>query len=113
MIRCTLGLLTALIATSAPLAVAMADDTGVGQALHDLRREGKRLCFSGHSHSGSSTGEATKKAAEIAAVQSWAGFTAWEYGTDWAQWTKASGKQVSCTQAGSSWGCYAEARPCK
>lgn len=97
-----------------PAAVAGADDTGVAQMLHDVRREGRNLCLSGHFHSGASSGEKTRKAAEAAAIKSWAEFTAWEYGTDWAYWRKAASKSMSCSDAGGgSWGCQLEARPCK
>lgn len=113
MARIALGVFATAVLLSAPLAPASADDTGVAQVLHDLKREGKRTCMVTHSHSGSSAGEASRKAAEIAAVKAWAGFTAWEYGTDWAQWTKAAGKQMSCTQSGASWGCSVDARPCR
>jgi hypothetical protein len=66
-----------------------------------------------HTHDGQSSGGASRKAAEVAAVKAWAEFTAWEYGTDWAQWSKAGSKQMTCSQSGGSWGCHAEARPCK
>jgi hypothetical protein len=96
-----------------PLNEARADDTGVAQLLHGMKREGKRLCLDGHFHSGESSGMPSKKAAEIEAIRSWAGFTAFEYGTDWAQWTKAASKSMGCTQGSSGWGCVIEARPCK
>lgn len=104
-----IGLCVAMVA-SAPV---QADDTGLAAAIHELRKEGRRLCMDGHFHSGNSAGAKTKKAAMSEAVNSWAGFTAWEYGTDWASWTKAANKSASCSQSASGWSCSIEARPCK
>ncbi len=99
-------------ALALPPAPASADDTGVGQMLHTMKRYGKKVCFEGHFHTGSGTG-ATKKAAEVDAVKAWAGFTAWEYGTDWAQWSKAHAKTLTCSQNSSGFSCQADAMPCK
>jgi hypothetical protein len=96
-----------------PGAIAKADDTGVAQMLHDARRVGNKLCLTDHAHDGYSSGAASRKAAEAEAVKAWAEFTAWEYGTDWAQWGKAVGKRLTCSEAGTSWGCHAEGRPCR
>lgn len=81
--------------------------------LHDQRIEGNKSCFPDHFHSGSSGGHATRAAAEKAAVESWAGFTALEYGNEWGSWRLAGSKSVSCSQATGAWGCQVEARPCK
>ncbi len=106
--------LVAAVLLAAPLAEAVADDTGVAQLLHSVRREGRNLCLSDHFHDGHSSGEATRKAAELAAIKAWAEFTNWEYGTDWARWQKAASKRMTCSQSGpTSWSCHAEARPCK
>lgn len=105
--------MAAVLALCLPIFDARADDTGIAQMLHGQKREGKRVCLDGHFHSGESYGLPTRKAAEIEAVKSWAGFTAFEYGTDWAQWTRAGSKQMECSQGASGWGCKAEARPCK
>lgn len=104
--------LVAGFALALPGFQAQADDTGVGQLLHSMKRYGKKVCFDGHFHSGNGSG-ATKKAAEMDAVSSWAGFTAWEYGTDWAKWTKAHSKSLTCSQSGSGFSCLAEGVPCK
>jgi len=96
-----------------PAVEVLADDTGVAQLLHSMRREGKRLCLSDHFHDGYSSGGASKKAAEAAAIKAWAEFTAWEYGTDWAVWPRAGSKKINCEQSGGGWGCHAEARACK
>jgi hypothetical protein len=82
-------------------------------AMHDMRREGRRVCFSDHYHYGTSFGKPTRRAAEAAAVQSWADFVDFEYGGTWNNFTKASGKGMSCGQSSTGWGCDLSARPCK
>ncbi|MBS0237454.1 MAG: hypothetical protein JSR89_03405 [Proteobacteria bacterium] len=101
----------ALFACAAP---AFADDTGVA-AIHDQRREGGRTCFVDHYHYGSSAGQSSKKAALAVGIKSWADFTDFEYGSDWAHWGRASSKSVKCSQAGpgGSWSCDISARPCR
>ncbi len=92
--------------------VALADDNGVGQSIHSTIRVGKKMCFDGHSHSGSGMG-ASQKVAEMTAINNWAGFTAWEYGTDWANIGKAIKKSMKCGRSGSGYNCDLEATPCK
>ena len=113
MAKIALSALAATLVLAWPPVAVRADDTGVAQMLHGLKREGKRLCLDGHFHSGDSSGMPSRKAAEIEAIKSWAGFTAWEYGTDWAQWTRAANRSLDCSQGSSGWGCKIEARPCK
>lgn len=98
------------LGTAAPV---MAHETGLAQALHSVRREGGKICLADHFHYGSSYGLPSKKAAEVAAINDWAGFTAFEYGTSWGHFRKAASKKVNCTQSASGWGCSLEARPCK
>lgn len=89
-----------------------ADDTGFA-SIHDLRRERGRLCMADHWHSGSGTGK-SKRAAQRAAVGAWQDFTALEYGTDWARFSRARSKAVRCTRTGKrSYDCSVEARPCR
>lgn len=102
--------LIAVIAFAVP---AMADDTGVAQALHAMGRVGNKLCLLDHSHAGTSSGHPTEKAARAAAVKSWAEFTAWEYGTDWANIRKANRARIRCSQSSGGWGCDLDAYPCK
>ena len=92
---------------------AMADQTGVA-AIHEQRREHGRTCFVDHYHYGSSAGLATKRAALYAGIKSWADFTEFEYGSDWAHWRRAASKRVKCSQAGihGPWSCDISARPC-
>jgi hypothetical protein len=106
----------ALTAGAAALIVvilpARADDTGLAYS-HDMRREKGRLCFSDHWHFGSGAG-GTRGAAEIEAIKSWADFTALEYGSDWARYSRAAGKTVKCAPNGSGgYDCQIDARPCK
>lgn len=108
-------ILTAVLACAATITVspvAHADDTGVGQALHAVVKVGKKICFDGHSHSSSGTG-ASQKVAEMSAINNWAGFTAWEYGTDWAHMGKAIKKSMKCSRSGGAYSCDVEATPCK
>ena len=82
-------------------------------ASHDLRREGGRVCFSDHTHYGSSSGMPTLAAAQKEAIISWAGFVDFEYGSTWANYNKASGKDLKCSQSGGGFGCDLGARPCR
>jgi hypothetical protein len=82
--------------------------------LHAQAREGRHVCMTEHSHHGSSAGHPSKKVAEEAAVRSWSGFTAFEYGAAWGDYAIAAGKDMQCSQSASgSWGCEVGARPCK
>ncbi|HRY06629.1 MAG TPA: hypothetical protein P5114_05875 [Hyphomicrobiaceae bacterium] len=90
-----------------------ADDNGLAAAIHTLKREGRKLCQDGHFHNGTSAGAISKKAATIEAIEIWQGFTAMEYGTDWANFRNAGSKTVKCTKGASGWGCDAQGRPCK
>lgn len=90
----------------------MADETGLA-GIHSMSKEGKRVCFSDHFHYGSGSTMPTKKAAVDDAVRAWAGFTAAEYGTDWAHFDRAGSKKISCTQGSGGFYCQIEARPCK
>jgi hypothetical protein len=96
----------------AGVVAAMADDTGLA-VLHDLRREGGRTCFLDHYHYGNSAGMPSRRAAEIEAARSWADFVDLEYGSDWARYSRAHSKSVSCEQSAAGWSCQVEARPCR
>lgn len=103
-------------ATSAILVVsavaAYADQTGMSD-MHEQRRVGGKRCFTDHYHQGASAGERSRGRAMAAAITSWREFTAFEYGTDWANYAKAAGKQVSCSNSGGSWSCSLDALPCR
>ena len=91
---------------------ADADETGM-VGLHSLRREGGKTCMSEHEHHGSSSGHASRRAAEAAAGYDWQGFTAWEYGTSWGSFAAAAGKKMSCSHGAGGWSCEVDARPCR
>lgn len=71
-----------------------------------------RLCFSGHTHVGSSGAERSKRAALAAAARDWSSFTAFEYGSSWARWRIATAKKVMCERSSGSWSCEVHAMPC-
>jgi hypothetical protein len=100
-----------LMGPAASSATAASDGALVG--LHDLRREGKKICMVDHSHNGSSSGLATRAQAEAAALRNWADFTALEYGGHWGSPLLASDKSMKCGQGSSGWSCDFDARPCK
>ena len=106
---------TAEAARKKPLRRA-APSSGVAAAIanapHESRLEGGRVCYSEHAHYGSGSGN-SRQAAERAAAGSWASFTDFEYGSVWANYAKAAGKNMSCSQSGGSWSCSVEARPCR
>ncbi len=81
--------------------------------LHDLRREGGKVCMSDHTHNGSSAGQPTKKAAEVAAMNAWASFTALEYGGAWGNPALAGSRQMSCNGTPGAFNCDFVARPCR
>ncbi len=89
-----------------------ADQTGMSD-MHAQRRVGGKRCFIDHSHNGTSSGERSRARALSAAITSWREFTAFEYGTDWANFGKAIAKNIACSGAGGSWECSIEARPCR
>ncbi len=93
-------------------APAFADDTGVAQALHGMKRVGSKTCLDDHFHDGSGTG-ASQKVAMADAVKNWQGFTAFEYGSDWGAYGNAVAKSASCDRGMSSFTCQVSAIPCK
>lgn len=105
-----LGLATLAVLT--PTSHAQADDTGFA-SMHSQIRVGNKRCFSDHAHGGSSSGHKTRAAAVQAAVGSWYGYTAGEYGSDWANINKANRRTLNCQPSGSGWGCELNAYPCK
>lgn len=109
-----LGILALACGLSASAVLpAVADDNGLAGSIHDLRREGKKLCQVDHWHYGSGVG-ATKKLALADAVSSWESFTTLEYGTDWARFQRANSRNVSCSNSGGGGvSCSIEGRPCR
>ena len=103
----------ALVAAASPVAVNAASETGLATSLHDVRREGGRLCLTDHWHYGSSGTENSKAAATKAAIRSWQDFTDLEYGSVWARFSRASSRKVGCSQTGGGWVCNVEGRACR
>lgn len=103
--------LFATLAAVAATSPALADSTGF-DAIHSQMRVGKKTCFVSHSHSGSGSG-ATRKAAEMQAISSWYGYTAGEYGSDWANINKAIKRSMSCSGGAGNFSCNLEATPCR
>ena len=96
------------------LSAVPASAQGMGLAgIHEWVRVGNKVCMKDHYHDGASAGEKSKKAAEAAAIGSWQGFTAWEYGNAWGSFRNAESKSVKCEGTGNSWGCQVQARPCR
>lgn len=81
-------------------------------AMHDVRVERGKLCYTDHYHYGGSNSMPSKKAAQVEAIRSWQSFTDMEYGRRWSNFRNAASKKVNCTQGASGWGCEIEARPC-
>ena len=97
-----------VLATTGP---AFGQDTGLS-SLHAKVRVGSKLCFADHSHSGNSSGQRSRKAAEVEAIRNWQDFTALEYGRAWGSFSLAVGKSIECS-GGGSWSCSVEGRPCR
>lgn len=99
------------------LLVAPSEASGLSN-LHEQVRIGNRICMVGHYHYGQSGAWATRAQAVAAAAQSWAGFTALEYGDEWAEFRLANQQDMSCKQSdddrgGVLWSCDAKAMPCR
>lgn len=107
-----LAAITAVTGAMSVSTIARANDTGFAASTHDLRREGGRLCIVAHTHGGEGGG-GTKSVALISAIRSFVTTTSIEYGSDWANWSRAASKRVTYTKAGDTWMASAEARPCK
>lgn len=88
-----------------------ADETGVA-GIHTWQKVGKKTCLVDHYHYGSGSGR-TRKEAERAAIGSWAGFTAWEYGSSWGRYAIAVGKSMNCSNDAAEWSCSTHARACR
>lgn len=82
-------------------------------ALHGVIRVGKKVCFDEHYHYGSSSGMATKAAAQKAAVASWYQLVNLEYGDAWSSFRKSYKQKMTCSQSGGGWGCDVESIPCR
>lgn len=104
--------LAAVVLATAVSSVAVADETGFASA-HTWRKERGLNCMVDHWHYGSGSSQPTRAKAEKDAIASWSSFTDFEYGSDWARWSKAGSKKASCKEGASGWECSVEARPCR
>lgn len=89
---------------------------GLAQGMADLHakvRVGNKLCMSDHYHSGQSSNQPSKAAAEKEAIQNWQDFTVWEYGGAWGSYAASVAKSMRCDGAATSWSCTVESRPCR
>lgn len=107
-----LALVLAAVAVTTFAIPAYSAETGLA-AMHAMRREGGRLCFTDHWHYGTSGTSPTKAAAQRAAIASWQDFTDLEYGSTWARFSRAASKKMGCSRNSAGWSCDAEARPCR
>ena len=103
--------LCAGIFCSLSIVAATAEESTLA-ASHDLGIEGGRQCMLNHQHSGSGMG-ATKPAARLSAIRSWADFTDFEYGRRWASFSVAAGSATRYSKEASGWSATVDARPCK
>ena len=46
-------------------------------------------------------------------IRAWQEFTDFEYGSDWARFSRAAAKRVRCSRRSAGWYCDVEARPCR
>jgi hypothetical protein len=90
---------------------AAADETGIA-AIHPWVKVGRRTCFTDHYHYGSGRG-VTQAHARAAAINSWVWPTDLEYGSSWANYRLAAGKDMKCARNGTVWTCDTQARPCR
>jgi hypothetical protein len=103
--------LALLIAFAFMPAAAMADDSGFASS-HSLRKEKGKLCMSEHLHLGTADG-ATRAAAKTNAIKTWEKYTGFEYGSDWARYSRAAPVSIEYTKADKGWTAVVTARPCK
>jgi hypothetical protein len=101
----------AALAFGVSLTPAFADQTGFAD-MHNQARVGGKMCMTDHWHYGNGNGS-SKAAAQREAISSWQSFTDFEYGSDWARFSKAVAKRISCSQSGGGFSCQVEARPCR
>jgi len=75
-------------------------------------RIASKICFASHEHYGESPSWPSKPGATAAAIRAWINVTRLEYGARWADYKKAVGKSMTCSQTGNRWLCKTIARPC-
>jgi hypothetical protein len=108
-----IALVGAAIACGGAASIAQGAVDGALVGLHELRREGNKICMVGHSHNGSSYGLRSRNQAEAVALRNWSEFTALEYGGHWGSPSLANSKTMKCGLGASGWNCDFDATPCK
>jgi hypothetical protein len=89
-----------------------AQETGLA-SMHTWRKVGKKTCMVDHYHNGTGRG-ASRQAAEAGAIKDWSGFTAFEYGSPWADYRIAVAKEMNCTRTGDNdFSCSLSAMACR
>lgn len=76
-------------------------------------RRGAVYCQGDHLHYGSSGSFKTRKLAMRDAIESWAGFTVFEYGSEWGYWRLSINKKVNCGRENGLWRCNIQSTPCR
>ncbi len=77
------------------------------------KARGALYCQGDHLHYGSSGYFKTRKQAMRDAIESWAGFTVFEYGAAWGHWRLSINKKVDCKKGSEGWKCSIESTPCR
>lgn len=70
-------------------------------------------CQGDHLHYGSSNVFRSKRQAFKDAIESWASFTVFEYGSEWGHWRLSKNKKVNCKKGSEGWKCSIESTPCR
>lgn len=76
-------------------------------------RRGAVYCQGDHLHYGSSNSFKSRRQAMRDAIESWAGFTVFEYGSEWGHWRLSRNKKVNCGKSGGLWKCSIQSTPCR
>ncbi|GJM01535.1 MAG: hypothetical protein DHS20C08_00360 [Rhodomicrobium sp.] len=75
--------------------------------------EAAKYCQGDHLHYGFSDSFKSKRQAMRDAVKSWASFTAFEYGPEWARWRLSINRSVKCGRENGLWRCNIQSTPCR
>ena len=86
--------------------------------LHGKIQIGNRLCMAGHKHHGAGSARGTREQALASATKSWGSFTALEYGSEWADFSKSTNQEIECRPSSSGpgpahWTCSVTSSPCR
>lgn len=81
----------------------------------EARKKGRFAvyCQGDHLHYGSSGVFRSKRQAMKDAIESWAGFTVFEYGSEWGHWRLSRNKKVGCKKGADGWQCSIQSTPCR